>query len=68
MFKVKTDKEFLDSFKEVINNIEKVSDIFKSEDKEISAIEFGDWNVIVNQTKKDFNKLINEANNRIKTK
>jgi hypothetical protein len=68
IWKVETDEEFLNKFNEMKLRIERMSAIFQNEGTELSAIELGDWNVIVNETKREFNKLIKEANNRVNMK
>jgi hypothetical protein len=65
MFKVTTDEEFFHKFEDMQMRIQKMSAIFQNEGTELSAIEMGDWNIIVNETKREFNKLIKEAYKRI---
>lgn len=65
MFKVQTDEEILQLFQNMQENIKKMEEIFQKKDVELSAIDFGDYNMVVNQTKSDFSKLIKQANKRI---
>jgi hypothetical protein len=65
MWKVKTDEEFFNKFNEIKNRLDQMAMVFQNEGAELSAVELGNWNMIVNETKQEFNKLIKEANKRI---
>jgi hypothetical protein len=68
MFKVNTDKEFFNKFKELEIKIIGLSTMFQNPDIEISAEEYGNWNTLSKQVKKDLDMIIKESNNRIISK
>lgn len=65
MFKVNTDQNFYERFKDLQIKIIDLSTLFQNPSTEISADEFGKWNALSKQVKKDLDSLIKEGSNRI---
>lgn len=65
MYKVKTDNEFFEKFKSLQNRIQELSTMFQNSNIEITAEEFGEWNMLNKEVKKELNDLIKEGTKRI---
>lgn len=66
MFKVDTNEQFFNEFKRLQDKIQQLSSIFQNPNTEITAEEFGDWNMLSKEIKQDLNKLIKDGTSRIK--
>lgn len=65
MFKVNTDENFFNRFKQLESKINRLSEIFQNEGIELSAEEFGDWNILSKEVEKELKKCIKEGYHRI---
>lgn len=61
MFKVDTNEKFFNEFKRLQDKIQQLSSIFHNPNAEITAEEFGNWNMLGKEIKQDLNKLIKDG-------